>query len=244
MSCLQDGDNTFGPQFCSKFDFTLLFEQSCFQIPPCAMLLLCLPLRIPQLHTQDIKIIKNKISGSKIAAILFLTATQLALLICWGLLPSFRTKASVPATALSFSASLALLYLSTLEHTRSVRPSSIINIYTLFSLLLDTPQARTLWIRRFPMPLPAIFIAGMALKALVLFLEARSKRKWLLHPYRVHAPEILVSIYNRTVLWWLNPLFLEGYQGIISFDRLFSIDKGLASSELERKFFRHWRQSR
>lgn len=241
MECFLEADDTFGPQYCNHFDFTLLFEQSIFQIAPCALFLFLFPVRIFQLQRQNAKTVRTGIQTAKQAAILILTASQIALLIFWSLTPLFRTKASIPAALLSFLASLVVLYLSSVEHTRSVRPSSIINVYLFFSILLDVPQARTLWLRLGWTAVPGIFTAGLFAKVIVLCLEARNKRMLLLPPYRLHTPEVLANIFDRTVLWWLNSLLLKGYGTILSIDGLFPIDNGLSSDGIERSFCHYWK---
>lgn len=244
MACPLDADNTFGPAVgggCrDDFDFTLLFEQSFFQIAPCALLLLLLPIRATQLKNQNVKVLRNGMQIIKQLAIMVLTSTQLALLVLWALTPMYRTEASIPAAVLSFLASLSLLYLSGIEHARSIRPSSLINVYVFFSLLFDVPQTRTLWLRPGPRALPALFTAGVVAKAVVLCLEAKSKRRALFPPYRLYAPESLVSLYDRTALWWLNPLFWTGYNGYLSIEKLYAVDADLSSEKVEAKFQQAW----
>ncbi|EMC91438.1 hypothetical protein BAUCODRAFT_39613 [Baudoinia panamericana UAMH 10762] len=247
MDCPPAADDIFGPAVhgCrDDFDFTLLFEQSFFQIAPCALLLLLLPVRAYQLKRKNVKTLGTGMRTLKQTAIVSLAATQLALLVVWSLTPTYRTKASVPAATLSFLASVALLFLSSAEHTRSVRPSSLINTYMLFSLVLDIPQTRTLWLRSgLPRSVPALFTAGLAAKTLILCLEARTKRRALFPPYKIYAPEALVSLYDRTTLWWINPLFLEGYKGLISFEKLYPIDQDLSSQQVEDDFQSRWGQT-
>lgn len=239
MECPPGSDDSFGPRYCNQFDFTLLFEQSFFQIAPCALLLISIPWRASQLRRQNVQTKPTGMRIMKQTAIGTLAATQLALLIVWSVTPMFRTKASIPAALLSFLASLALLYLSSIEHTRSIRPSSTINVYILFSLLFDVPQARTLWLRPdCPRSIAGVFTAGLAAKTLILYLEAR--RKSLLSPHRIYAPEAVVNLYDRTLLWWMNGLFLQGYRGIISFEKLYPIDSGLGSTQIETKFLKIW----
>ncbi|KAI3326783.1 putative ABC transporter [Xylariaceae sp. AK1471] len=245
MACPVGDDDTFGPQYCSHFDFTLLFEQSFLQIAPCALLLLVLPWRVSQLRRQHVKTLRTtgSLLSLKQVALVLLAAIQLVLLVTWTILPSGqKTRTSVPAAALSFLVSLALVYISSVEHVRSVRPSSIINAYILFSVVLDAAQARTLWIRPLPRVIPAVFTTAIAAKTLVCCLEARSKEGMLLPPYRNLAPEDLVGLYSRTVLWWINPMLWQGYKGVLSFKSLYAIDSSLASRHLEQTFSEHWQK--
>lgn len=216
----------FGPQ--------TLFYESCLQVIPSALLLLASCWCLPQLRRQNIKTLRNGARTVKQVFIAILTATQLALLVAWSVTPpgTYRTSASVPAAVVSFSASLALLCLSSVEHTRTVRPSTIISSYLFFSLLLNIPQTRTLWIHAGAnRTVPGIFTASLAAKVVVLCLEARSKTRSLFPVYRIYSPEALAGTYDRTMLWWLNPLFLQGYRSSISNDKLHNAD--LSSHELE-----------
>ncbi|KAK6428202.1 hypothetical protein LTR95_015657, partial [Oleoguttula sp. CCFEE 5521] len=243
MQCYSGADDLFGPQVqgCrSDFDFTLLFEQSIFQIAPCALLLVSVPARAAYLRRQNVKTLKTSMATAKLAAIALLAFTQLALLIVWAVTPIQRTRASIPAATLSFLASLALLFLSSIEHSRSVRPSAVINLYLLGSLLLEIPQARTLWMRSGPRSLPGVFTAGVAAKTVSLLLEARSKRRSLFQPYRLLAPEALVSLYDHVVLGWLIPLFRSGFRGIISTESLYPVDSALSSDDVDQRSQRIW----
>ncbi|EME39111.1 hypothetical protein DOTSEDRAFT_28299 [Dothistroma septosporum NZE10] len=152
----------------------------------------------------------------------------------------YRTRTSIPAATISFLASLSLLYLSGIEHAKSVRPSTLINLWVLFSLILDLPQTRTLWLRPGTRALPAIFTVGVSAKAVVLYLEARSKRRSLVPAYRLYAPEALVNLYDRTALWWLNPLFWIGYNGHLSTEKLFAVDAALAAEQVQNSFEAAW----
>ena len=247
MDCVLSADDALGPAVrgCrDNFDFTLLFEQSFFQIAPCALLLLAVPLRASQLRRQNVKTLPTGVQTVKQTAISLLAASQLVSLALWCIRPIYRSRTSIPAAVLSFLASLSLLVLSSVEHAKSIRPSSIINVYILFSVLLDLPQARTLWLRPGPRSIPAVFTVGFCAKAVILYLEARSKRRSLFPPYRLYAPEALVNLYDRTVLWWLNPLFFQGYRGIISIERLYKIDGDLSSESVETNFAPIWRNLR
>jgi ATP-binding cassette subfamily C (CFTR/MRP) protein 1 len=85
MNCSSSFDNVFGPQYCESFDFTLVFEQSFFQIVPCALLLLVIPLRASQLRRQEVKCVRSWAYFCKQAVISFLALGQCSLLIFWAL---------------------------------------------------------------------------------------------------------------------------------------------------------------
>jgi ATP-binding cassette subfamily C (CFTR/MRP) protein 1 len=244
MKCSPISDNAFGPQYCDNFDFTLVFEQGIFQITPCALLLLALPFRASQLRRQEAKCARSWTHLCKQAIISVLALSQCALTISWALSNNI-SQTALAAAILSFLTCLGLLWLSSLEHTRSASPSDIISVFILFSIILDVPQARTLWLRhRSDTAIAALFTACLVIKTVVLFLETRSKRPWLLPSYRAYAPEALANIFNRTVLWWLGPLFLLAYRNNIRFEDLYSIDDTLLSESVEHRFMQYWSRLR
>lgn len=244
MKCSPILDNAFGPQYCDNFDFTLVFEQSFFQIAPCALLLLALPFRASQLRQQEAKCAISWTYLCKQTIISFLALSQCALLVSWAVSQN-TSRTALAAASLSFLACLGLLWLSSLEHTRSASPSDIIGVFILISIILDVPQARTLWLRhRSDTAVAVTFTASLVIKSFVLFLEARSKGPWLLAPYQIYAPEALVNIFDRTVLWWLGPLFLLAYRRNIRFEDLYAIDDSLLSESLESRFMQYWSRFR
>lgn len=242
MECTSATDDVFGPQIhgCRNFDFTLLFEQTILQAAPSTVLLLSVPPRIWFLQRQTMKSMRSTMTMLKLATILILAVTQVIMLILWASAPMQRTPASIPAATVSTLGAMALVLLSRHEDSYSVRPSAMINTFLLFSLLLDMPQARTLWLRADCTSLAAVFSIGMAVKAVTLCLEACTKKRFLLPPYRVNAPEMLVSIYDRTLLWWLNQTFLLGFKSRITSEDLPPIDSGLSSSRLDGWFQKAW----
>lgn len=65
----------------------------------------------------------------------------------WALPSADGTKASIATNAVLAVGALFLVLLSYAEHTRSVKPSLILNAYLLVSLLFDIARVRTLWLR-------------------------------------------------------------------------------------------------
>jgi ATP-binding cassette subfamily C (CFTR/MRP) protein 1 len=238
-------DNGFGPQYCDNFDFTLVFEQSFFQIAPSALLLLlAIPIRASQLRRQEAKCGRSWTHFCKQAIVSFLALSQCALLISWAF-SKHISRTGLAAASLSFITCLGLLWLSSLEHMRSTRPSDIISVFILISIILDIPQARTLWLRhRSDIAVAITFTACLAIKIGILFLESRSKRPWLLAPYQAYSREALANIFDQTVLWWLGPLFLLAYRTNIKFEDLYAIEDSLLSESVESQFMRHWSRLR
>jgi ATP-binding cassette subfamily C (CFTR/MRP) protein 1 len=165
-------------------------------------------------------------------------------LILWVTKPGQQTPVSVTAAALSFIVTLALVALSSMEHTRSVRPSFIINTHLFFSTLLDLAQARTLWLLPEDGNLATVFTVCIAFNVVLLILESIEKKSFLKSPYRNYPPEVLGGIFNRSVFWWLNSLFLNGYRRVLNLDDLFETDEEPSSRKLQQRMRSTWEQSK
>ena len=122
--------------------------------------------------------------------------------------------------------------MSYLEHTRAVRPSTLLCLYLLATLILDIPQSRTLFLRHDLDAVASVFTTAIATKATLLVAESWPKRKALVAPYKNYCPEAISGVLSRTFLWWLNPLFSKGIKGLITLHDLFDLDSELSSEKL------------
>lgn len=135
---------------------------------------------------------------------------------------------------------LGFCVLSHLEHTRAIRPSWILNVYFFFTLIFDSARARTLWAipdNRVP---AIVFTTTVALKSLILLLEATEKRRLLRPTYTRYPPEATSSVFNQSFFWWLNPLLINGFGKVLSVEKLFPIDDALAVDATEEKLNSRW----
>jgi ATP-binding cassette subfamily C (CFTR/MRP) protein 1 len=164
-------------------------------------------------------------------------------LIIWAIRPSLQSRTSVAAAALSFIAISILAVLSTFEHSRSIRPSSVINVYIFLSTILDLAQARTLWLLSANRSLAVVFTTCIAFNIILLILESIEKKEFLKTPFCNYPPESLGGIFNRTVFWWLNDLFLKGYRCILKFDDLYETDDELTAKALQQRVRSEWQRS-
>lgn len=173
----------------------------------------------------------------------FLTGLQIAQTALWALPYADRTDASIAANAMLCAGVLLLSAVSYAEHTRSVRPSFILNTYLLCSLLFDIAHARTLWLRYVDSYNEAIAIVtsvAVGAKLLLLVLEAVEKRSILKSEFSNYPPEATAGFYNRSLFWWLTPLFKNGFNNVLSVDDLFVLDKELSSERLLALFEERW----
>ncbi|KAL4876404.1 P-loop containing nucleoside triphosphate hydrolase protein [Aspergillus karnatakaensis] len=191
------------------FDFTSAFEDAVLRIVPSGLFLVVALQRLAWLARQPPKVAKSHRPLVKVGVIGVYTALQLAVLLYSSLntYHQLRTAAAV----LAFIDGVVLLFLSHLEHARSVRPSTIINVYLLFTLLLDCVVARTLWLANRDSVISSLFTSTLAIKLIVLVSEGWEKQHMLLSQYRHLSPESTSGIIARSVFWWLNSFMRTGF---------------------------------
>lgn len=134
--------------------------------------------------------------------------------------------------------------LSYLEHTRAVRPSTALEVYLFFTLLLDIPQARTLFLLSDVNSIAALYVVAMAAMVLVWWLESRKKTADLKEPYKGYPPEAISGVWNRTLFLWLNSLFLKGFKRLLSLDDLWDNPPNLSSEKLRDEMQITWGRRR
>jgi hypothetical protein len=161
---------------------------------------------------------------------LLLIGIQLGLLICWSF--NYVTRTTVPSAVLSFLAAFAILFLSRLEHSRSIQPSFLLSVYLLVSVIFDATQVRTLFLRHDKPVILGLSTANVAIKLILLALESKSKRTYLRAPYNDYPPEATSGIFNRSFFWWINPILATGFRKLITLDDLFTVDASLKSEVL------------
>lgn len=150
------------------------------------------------------------------------------------------TVVSLPSAIINLLVAGLLVALSRIEDERAVRPSSLILVYLIFTLLFDVVQTRTLWLLGSVAAVSGVFTASVAVKAMLLVLEAHQKRAYLFAEYRDLPPESTSGIISRSLLWWLNQLFRRGFRNLLPFDALYVLEKELTSVDLGRRIQRAW----
>lgn len=134
--------------------------------------------------------------------------------------------------------------LSFLEHGNAKKPSALLGIYMLLTLLLDAAQLRTAWLQ-IPqgqqLSTTGIFTAAVALKVAVLILEAIPKTRWINWVAKDHSPEESMSIFTQATWSWLNRLLLRGNRSILDIEGLYPLDTRMTAFRLHGKLQRKLR---
>ncbi|KAF5879184.1 putative abc multidrug protein [Botrytis fragariae] len=236
-------DGNFGPFYKvpgkATFDFTLLFEETILSIVPSVLLLFLVPPRIQHLWKSPRKVIRSHILTTKVILLSIFSILQIVNVITISHSP-LKTRASLPAALLALIATLGLCILSYFEHSRNVRPSSIINAYLFFTLPFDAAQLRTRWLRGDNVAGNAISTSILGVKLLLLILEAKGKRKILFQRYGYLSTESTSGLFARSLFWWLNPLFRLGFGGVVRDEDLFVADGELLSDACEDRLRKYW----
>lgn len=128
----------------------------------------------------------------------------------WATQAPLRSEVSVPSAVAYFLESLAFMVLSRSEHFYCLQPSTLLNLYLLLSLLFDFIRIRTLLNMGYYSLIVSLLAADMAIKLCLLFLEGKSKRAFFSNADSERPRQETSGIFNRSVFWWLNSLFLAG----------------------------------
>jgi hypothetical protein len=134
---------------------------------------------------------------------------------------------------------LLLLALSYFEHSKSLRPSALLNAYLFITVLFDIAVLRTLWLALPSTTIRSLFTTSFALKATILFLEAKEKRNYINASNRT-SPEETSGLYSQSFVWWLNSIIRQGYQHVLKPMDLYPIDENMSSEVLNRRFWKEW----
>lgn len=169
-------------------------------------------------------------------------ALKFVLLILW-CLPQFRvTKISAASATVGMISTLALLLLSHYEHARSLKPSSLICLYLLGSIVFEIAQVRTLWLfHPTSYSLAATATAALVVRSLLLVLETSENRETISPQYGRISPENSTGIFSQSTYWWLNGLFMSGFRGELSLDDLYPLDEELLTKSLISRGDQQWK---
>ena len=152
----------------------------------------------------------------------------------------FRTKTSVPAAVFGVLDAIIIFGLSSLEHSRSIRPSTLLEVYLLVSLLFDAVRARSLWLIGGYGPIASVFLAAVVIKLWMVILEGVEKRRLLNDEYKSLTVESTSGIFNISVFWWLNRLLVAGADNVFSLDDLEEVKQSYRSDVVQKLLEEAW----
>ncbi|KAI1452911.1 P-loop containing nucleoside triphosphate hydrolase protein [Annulohypoxylon moriforme] len=234
-------DEAFGPtvQGCrDDFDFTIMFEKVFFTLIPTAVFItICIP-RAAFLVRKPTVVGGAFLRSVKFLFICIYSILQLTLLVLSIVKARNFKTFFVSSSALAFVSSICMIVISHLEHSRSPRPSNLLNTYLLITTLVDIAQTRTLWLAstsRDDVKFSGVFTSSVFIKAILLVLESQHKSRWVRWNAEEHSPEETSGLFGIGVFFWLNQLFLTGYKKILTLEDLYPLDQSMASERLQVK---------
>lgn len=125
-----------------------------------------------------------------------------------------------------------------MEHYKSIKPSILLNLYLLLSIVLDIAAARTYFLRPGFEAIGGVFVASLAVKAILLALEESPKK--LVLKEKDTADETAAGIVSRGIFWWLNSLLLVGARALLVVDDIGTIEDKFDSVKLLDQLERVW----
>lgn len=151
------------------------------------------------------------------------------------------TSLFIASSVLKLVSAVLMVVLSVVDHSKSPRPSVLLNSYLFLTLLLDAAQARTLFLssddKKAEIAYSSVFTATVALKVGILLLEAHRKSRWIKwNDEKEHSPEETSGIFSLGVFFWLNRIFLEGYRKVLTVKDLYPLDSALDGQVLHDRF--------
>ncbi|KAK3325989.1 P-loop containing nucleoside triphosphate hydrolase protein [Apodospora peruviana] len=242
--CLND--DSLGPavEGCrGDFDFTIKFEKIFMSIIPSAIFVAVSLPRIVQLHRRPAIIGGALLRSAKLTTISAYAILQLCLLVLSCVKARKFEVFFISSAALTLVSAFCMIVLSFLEHSRSLRPSVLIDAYLFLTILFDIAQTRTLWLASTntdETTFSRVFTAALAVKALLILLESQHKARWVVRwDVKQHSPEETTGLFGLGVFFWLNRLFAAGFKKVLSLDDLFPLDQNMSSEALHGKLADH-----
>ena len=134
-----------------------------------------------------------------------------------------------------------LCALSALEHAKSLRPSFILQGYLFLTIIFDAVLLRTLCqIPSIDARIKSIYSATIAIKFVIIILEAKEKKGHNETDYRAISPEEYSGLYSQGVFWWLNRLIWRGARHVLHPRDLYPLTHDMTARSLGPRFWSMW----
>ncbi|KAF3400199.1 Canalicular multispecific organic anion transporter 1 [Penicillium rolfsii] len=222
-----------------QFDFNLQFESLFFSIIPSVLFITSSLWRTLSRIRKPVVVNAPVFQFIKTGAIVIYAGFETTLLILTAVGSFPISRMLIASSVLQLVSALFMLTVSVVDHSRSPRPSMLLNSYLFLTLLLDIARARTLFLssdRDSEIVYSSIFCVSVGLKTAILLLEAWQKARWVKWDATKHSPEETSGIFSLGVFFWLNKLFLAGYRHTFTIQNLYPLDSTFDAQALHEKF--------
>ncbi|KAL4768167.1 putative multidrug resistance-associated protein [Aspergillus nidulans var. acristatus] len=227
---MAEADGRFGPRVSEDrraFDFTLLFEDTCFTLLPAACFLICLPSHLYFLQRGMIKVKSCKLAVCKLCLLAVLLAFQVLLTAFQLRTPALHTRVSLPAAILNIVATCAAAYVSFTEDQRSVRPSDLLVLYFSATSICQLPRLRTLWLINSVNACRYLSLATLFITVAIVILESVPKTRLLHTAYCNTTEEERSGFWSRSFFIWVLPFLQTGYRNSLEVEDVPQVDTSL-----------------
>lgn len=207
---------------------------------PSVLLLLLFPARWFYLRRADLKVLPNKRGFFKLVIAIAIAATQLAILVLGLVIRPRSDENTITANVVTFVASLTVCLLSFWEHGRSVKPSTLLTLYLVASIICDSINLASIYQGHAETRTLALLTASSGLKVILLILECLNKRSYLREPYKTLPLEQTIADLNRVFLFWMNGQIWQGHIKLLSVADLPTLDHDIKSRGLRTRMIEAW----
>ncbi|CRG89601.1 Multidrug resistance-associated protein 1 [Talaromyces islandicus] len=210
---------------------------------PAVLFLILAPFALVQLWRKPTVVDGWPLKIAKLVAYVILAALELTRAIHGTQRSPSPTHALVAGT-LATVAALVAGVVSALSHSRSLRPSTLLNVALLISAAIEGAILRLTWLSTRDRISRCVGIALVVFKGVLTITEAMEKRAFFLNDSdRQISREATSGIFSKSFLWWVNPLLLQGFHKPLTAADLYPLDRPLEAEFLHAKFEHAWNRS-
>lgn len=235
-------DKTFGPQFLTSIDFTLLFEQSILTLLPSVLLILSCPASVYHYARQAVVVNTGKILWAKLSIVFALVGIELTSTVIWSRQQQYRTDLAVVAAAFVCIGCAILGALLFVEHRHTFRASGILAMFLIATIIFDGAKARTHFTRTGLTSIGGLYIVSMVLKAILVILGEVSKKPLIRDPKTREKinPEATSGFWNRVFFFWINKTMFKGFNTFLHIKDLPDLETEFSSDHIHVHFHKQW----
>ncbi|KAJ4158067.1 uncharacterized protein LMH87_008612 [Akanthomyces muscarius] len=196
------------------FDFSLLFEETIFQLIPSCFAILVSLIFITHHQHEPVYVRSSPLLWAKVVVSSILAGCQANSLAVHAQLPHCRTEITYAASSLELVAAVALCMMIHMEHKHAIRSSAFLALYLFFTVCADAVKSRSYFLRSGMETLGALAATTASLRACLIVLEEVSKKPLLLDD-DVRAgsgPEATSGYFQRAFFIYLHPMLMTGFR--------------------------------
>ncbi|KAH8719595.1 ABC transporter atnG [Beauveria bassiana] len=243
-----DMDQRFGPQLAGHFDFTLLFEQTIFEIAPNSVFVLATPFFLKSIASHAAKQVRpGPLLWAKMALGALLLAAYIAKAALWQSKSELHSQASIASSIISLVTSLCTLVVIYSAHVYRRRPSAFMSVFFSITMLLDMALTRSYFLRHemgysSMQSIAAIQIVVVVVKLLLVVMEEVPKttpsgKENVCSNVKGDSE---LGFWGKALFCSVSSLLLFGYKNELGVENLPPLDEQFESRVLFDAFFKHW----